>query len=174
MAVASIATAQAKGGLVDFFLKLSEGIEGESKDHKHAKEIRLESYSFGADQAHSAQIGAAHAAGLVRFKNFSFVKHVDKSSPKLLEHCATGKPITTATLTCRKAGGEQQDYMTIKLSEVLISSFSIGEENEDGYPTDSGSFTFAKIEFEYKEQKPDGTLGGAIKFGWDLKENKKL
>jgi type VI secretion system secreted protein Hcp len=25
------------------------------------------------------------------------------------------------------------------------------------------------IEFEYKEQKNDGSLGGSVKFGWDIK-----
>ena len=27
---------------------------------------------------------------------------------------------------------------------------------------------------EYKEQKADGTLGGAITAGWDLKKNEKV
>lgn len=39
-------------------------------------------------------------------------------------------------------------------------------------PQDQVSLNFAKIEVEYKEQKPDGTLGGAVKAGWDLKQNK--
>jgi type VI secretion system secreted protein Hcp len=30
------------------------------------------------------------------------------------------------------------------------------------------------MEVEYKEQKADGTLGGAIKAGWDLKANKPV
>ena len=39
-------------------------------------------------------------------------------------------------------------------------------------PLDQISFNFAKIEIEYKEQKADGTLGGAIKAKYDLKEMK--
>ena len=34
--------------------------------------------------------------------------------------------------------------------------------------------TYAKIETEYKPQKPDGTLGGAVTTGWNIKENKKV
>jgi len=39
---------------------------------------------------------------------------------------------------------------------------------------ESISLNFAKIEFEYKEQKADGTLGGAVKAGYDLKANKAV
>ena len=33
---------------------------------------------------------------------------------------------------------------------------------------------FAKLEMSYKEQKPDGTLGGEAKQGYDFSANKKL
>ena len=36
------------------------------------------------------------------------------------------------------------------------------------------SFNYGKMEVEYKEQKADGSLGGPIKTGWDLKANKKV
>ena len=35
--------------LVDYFLKI-DGIEGESQDSKHSKEIELESWSWGETQ----------------------------------------------------------------------------------------------------------------------------
>jgi len=28
--------------------------------------------------------------------------------------------------------------------------------------------------FDYKEQGADGTLGGVVKFGWNLKQNAKV
>jgi len=39
---------------------------------------------------------------------------------------------------------------------------------------DQVSLNFAKIEVEYKEQKADGTLGGSIKSGYDLKQMKEV
>jgi type VI secretion system secreted protein Hcp len=39
---------------------------------------------------------------------------------------------------------------------------------------DQVSLNFAKIEVEYKEQKPDGTLAGSIKAGYDLKQMKEV
>jgi type VI secretion system secreted protein Hcp len=35
------------------------------------------------------------------------------------------------------------------------------------------ALNFAEIDVEYKPQNADGSLGGAIKAGYDLKKNKK-
>jgi len=77
-------------------------------------------------------------------------------------------------LICRKAGKDQQEFLKITMSDVLVSSFQTGGSgSSDIVPTDQISLNFAKIEFEYKEQKADGTLGGGINAGWNVKENKK-
>jgi type VI secretion system secreted protein Hcp len=39
-------------------------------------------------------------------------------------------------------------------------------------PTESVSLNYAKIEFDYKPQKADGSLDAAKHFGYNLKENK--
>lgn len=159
---------------VDYFLKI-QGLEGESNDHKHSKEIEILSWSWGANQSGSFATGGGGGAGKVSMHDFSFQKLIDKSSPKLLLACAQGEHIKEAVLTCRKAGGEQQEYLTIKFSDILVSSYQTGGHGDgDVRPLDSISLNFGKIEFDYKEQKADGSLGGSVKTGWDLKANKKV
>jgi type VI secretion system secreted protein Hcp len=160
--------------LVDYFLKI-DGIEGESQDSKHSKEIELESWSWGETQTGTQRIGGGGGAGKVAMQDFNFVMSVNKASPKLMLACATGQHIPKVILTCRKAGGEQQEYLTWTFSDVLISSYqSGGTINGDVLPTDQISLNFSKIEVEYKEQKPDGTLGGSVKAGYDVKQNKEV
>jgi type VI secretion system secreted protein Hcp len=84
--------------------------------------------------------------------------------------CASGQHIANAVLTLRKAGKDQQEYTKVKFSEVLISSFQTGGSSGSINPSDQISFNFTKIEHEYKEQKADGTLGGTVKAGFDLKK----
>jgi type VI secretion system secreted protein Hcp len=144
---------------VDFFLKI-DGVDGESGDSKHKGEIELESWSWG-----ETQVGA-HSA-------IHIVTRVSKASPKLMQACATGEHYKKAVLTCRKAGKEQQEYLKITFSDLLVSSFQIGgSAGSSILPTEQVSLNFAKIEFEYKEQKADGTLGAVTKSGYDLKANK--
>ena len=157
----------------DMFLKL-DGIAGESADSKHKGEIDIESFSFGVTQAGTAARGGGAGAGKASFQDLHIVKKADKASPNLMLKCAIGEHIKEATLTVRKAGGEQQEYYKIKLSDLLVSSFQNTGSGDDSIPMESVSLNFAKVEFEYKEQDAKGALAGVVKSGYDLKANKKV
>ncbi|MGA2433845.1 MAG: type VI secretion system tube protein Hcp [Bryobacteraceae bacterium] len=160
---------------VDFFLKI-DGIEGESQDSKHKGEIEILSWSWGASQAGTASYGGGSGAGKVKMEDFSFFKRIDKSSPKLMLACATGQHIQGkgVTLVCRKAGKEQQEYLKVTFSDVLVSSYETSGSDKEAIPLDAIKLNFSKVEFEYKEQKGDGTLGGTVKAGYDVKGNKAV
>jgi type VI secretion system secreted protein Hcp len=158
----------------DYFLKI-EGVDGESTDAKHKGEIELLAYSWGESQAGTHAYGGGGGAGKVSMQDFNFTMRVNKSSPKLMLACATGDHLKTAKLTIRKAGGDQQEYMTVTFSDVLVSSYQTsGVGDGDSIPNESISLNFAKVEFEYKPQKADGTLDSPVKTGYDLKTNQKI
>jgi type VI secretion system secreted protein Hcp len=157
----------------DFFLKI-DGLEGESTDSKHKNEIELQSFSWGATQPGSAGHGGGAGVGKVQVHDFSFTKFFDKSSPKLFEACADGQHLPKVVLTCRKAGGEQQEYLKVTMSEVIISSLHEAGSEGNNLPMEQATLNFSKIEIEYKPQDEKGNLGGVIKGGWDLAQNKKV
>ena len=158
---------------VDYFLKI-EGIDGESTDDKHKNEIDIESFTWGESQSGAHAGGGGGGAGKVSMQDFHFVMKVNKASPKLLLACASGEHIKKAVLTCRKAGKDQQEYMKVTMSDLLVSSYHTGGAAHGSVlPTDQISLNFSKIEFEYKPQKPDGSLDSPVKAGWDVKANKK-
>ncbi|MEO5598770.1 MAG: type VI secretion system tube protein Hcp [Novosphingobium sp.] len=159
--------------VADFFLKI-DGIDGESADHKHKGQIDLMSFSWGESNGGTFSTGGGGGAGKVSFQDLHVSTHVSKASPKLMLACASGEHIKGAVLYVRKAGKDQQEFYNVKMSDVLISSYSSAASEGSPRPTDQFSLNFAKIEFEYKEQKADGTLGGAIHGGWDLKANVKV
>ena len=159
---------------VDYFLKI-DGIEGESEDAKHGKEIEVLSWSFSEQQMGSHSHGTGGGAGKVSMQDFHFTMNVCKASPKLFLACATGEHIKSAILTCRKAGKEQQEFLKYTFSDLLISSYSTGgSASGNVVPQDAISFNFTKIETAYKVQKADGTLGDEFKAGYDLKKNVKV
>ena len=157
----------------DYFLKI-DGIDGESTDDSHKGEIDLLSWSWGATQTGTFSRGGGGGAGKVDMQDFHFVMTANKASPLLMKACATGQHIKSATLTCRKAGGEQVEYMIVKMSDLLVSSYQTSGASGDGTPTDSTTVNFGKIEFEYKPQKADGSLDSPVKAGYDVKINKSL
>ncbi|MEP6946611.1 MAG: type VI secretion system tube protein Hcp [Acidobacteriota bacterium] len=156
---------------VDFYLKI-DGIKGESKDSTHSDEMQIQSWSWGESNSGSGTLGGGHGSGKVSMQDFHFVIDYGVHSPLLFKACAVGTHIPNAVLTCRKAGGDQVEYLTWKFTEVLISSYQTGGSAHGAeLPTDQCSFNFTKIEMIYKEQKSDGSLGGNVNAGFDIKTN---
>jgi len=161
---------------VDYFLKL-DGIEGESTDDKHKNEIELESWSWGVTNSgvghHSGSTGSG--AGKATFQDIHFVSKLSKASPKLFLASATGQHIPTAVVTCRKAGGDQQEFLTVKLSDLLVSSYQVGGSGHgDIVPVEQCSLNYSKVEWEYKQQDAKGSVGSPVKVGYNVAANKKL
>jgi type VI secretion system secreted protein Hcp len=82
----------------------------------------------------------------------SITKTVDKATPKLMEACATGKHVKEIKLTAARStdgkGGKPQDYFIITMSDVMVTSYSVGSGG-DALPMEAVSFNFAKVKVEY-------------------------
>ena len=155
----------------DIFAKIGD-IKGESQDDKHKDEIEVLSFSWGVTNAGVISSGGGGGAGKATFQDLSIIHHVDKASPLLLKACATGTHIKDATITHRKAGKGQQEYLIVKLNDVIITGVTHGGSSGQPY-SESVTLAFAKVNLEYKPQKPDGSLDAGIHFKYDLKANKE-
>lgn len=158
----------------DYLLEV-EGIKGESQDSKHKDHIDILSFSWGCINTGASSHGGGGGAGKAEFGDANFTKKADVASPKLMLACATGQHIKKATLHVRKAGGDQQEYYKVTMSDCLVSSFqSGGSAGGDSIPMEQVSFNYSKIEFEQKVQKADGTMQVGAKAGYDIKANKAV
>ena len=146
-------------------------IKGESRDAKHKDEIEVLSWSWGVSQSGAMGQGGGGGAGKASFHDLNFTHHVDKSSPVLMKACATGEHIKEATITVRKAGKAQQEYLIIKMADVLVTSVSMSVGAEGDATVEGVALAFAKVDLEYKPQKPDGSLDVGIHFKYDIKAN---
>jgi type VI secretion system secreted protein Hcp len=158
----------------DAFLKI-EGIPGESTDDAHKDWIELKSFNHGVLQPVSRTASSSGGATTERadFTAFNITKEIDLASPKLFEASFTGKHIREITVEIRRAGGDQQKYLEIKMEQVLISYFNQGGSDASGFPVEEVNFAPGKIKMTYIQQKRgDGTPGGNVAAGWDLTTNK--
>ena len=156
--------------MADYFLKI-DGIPGESQDPRHPGEIKLESFCWG--ESHLAHAGAASAASPA-IEDFHVVKYTDKASPLLMLATASGEHFRSAVLTARRPGTGPQGYLTITLSEVMVSSYHIEAPDGQTWPVDRVALSFARIEMAYRPQRPDGTVGAPVTAGWDVMANHKI
>ena len=155
----------------DIFAKIGT-ILGESTDVKHKNEIDVLSWAWGVTQSGTMAHGGGGGAGKASFNDFTFTHRVDKATPQLLKACATGTHIPDATITVRKAGKGQQEYLIIKMSDVLITGVAMSVAADGPTSAENVTLQFAKVDLEYKPQKADGSLETGIHFKFDIKANK--
>lgn len=154
----------------DIFAKIGD-IKGESLDDKHKDQIELLSWSWGVANAGAHAIGGGGGTGKATFHDFSFTHKIDRASPLLLQGCATGVHLKEATITRRKAGKGQQDFLVIKMNDVIITSVTESDDGGD-HRVEAVTLAFAKVDVEYRPQKPDGSLDAGIYFKYDIASNK--
>jgi type VI secretion system secreted protein Hcp len=154
----------------DIFAKIGD-IKGESVDAKHKDEIEILSFSWGVTNSATIKTGGG-GTGKASFQDLAFLHSIDKASPSLLRACATGEHIKEATITHRKAGKGQQEYLIIKMNDVIVTSVALSDTNS-GASSENVNLAFAKVDLEYRPQKPDGSLDAGIHFRYDIRANKE-
>ena len=159
----------------DMFIKIGD-VKGESRDKVHKEEIDVLAWSWGASNSGSMHIGSGGGSGKVSVQDLSFTKYIDKSTSVLWGKVCEGKHFPEATLVVRKAGGDQPvEYLKIKMTDVMITNISTGGSGGEDKLTENVTLNFAKFELEYQEQDEKGAKkGGAVKAGWNMKENVKV
>jgi len=134
--------------------------------------IDVLSFSWGVTQTAVYGAGASGKeakAGRADFSNLSIMKVLDKTSPLLADHCATGNILAKVYLVYDKPVGDKQaDYFRVYCKDALITSVQLSGSNEN--PTESVSFAFQGVEIGYKAENDDGTLAGAVCKGYDLEK----
>jgi len=147
-------------------------IQGESQDARHRDEIEVLSWSWGLSQPAGTGSGpgggGGGGVGRVSVRDLHFTHHVDKASPVLMTACAKGQHTARAVLSVRRAGAGQEDHLVITLTDVLVTAVSTSVDAEAGSTVEDVVLSFAKVDLEYRAQKPNGTLDSGVHFTHDL------
>ena len=145
-----------------------DGIEGPSTSKP--SHIDILSFSWGVNQTAVYGAGASGKeakAGRASFQDLTVMKVLDKTSPLLVDHCATGNILKSVYIVYDKpVGDKQDDYFRIYLKDALITNVSLSGSNDN--PTESVTFAFQAVEVAYKPEKDDGSLDAATPKGYNL------
>lgn len=161
---------------VDFFLKLSNNIKGESQDEIHRDEIDVLGWNWGLTQSGTTHLGKGGGGGKVNVADLHLSKYVDLATNDLIKRCASGEHIEEGELVVRKSGGTKPvEYMKIKMKHIMISSYNTGGQ-KDGLDRvqESLSLNFRSFEVTYTTQADDGSAGPESMAGWEIAENRPI
>lgn len=155
----------------DAFIKI-DGIDGESTDNQHNGWIELLSCGVTVSQKVSNTASSAGGASAERadFSDFSFIKQIDSSSPKLTLACAAGTHINNIVIEFCRAGTEKIKFLEYKLSNCIISRVEMVAQGD--FPVEKVTINFGKIRWAYMRQnRQGGGVMGNIAAGWDRQRN---
>ncbi len=133
------------------FMKLGD-IKGEATDADHKEWIIIESMS--SPMYRSVPAGAKdqqRTKGETTLGDIACSRQLDKSSTKLQEACANGTFFKEVEIHfCSTIKNKQEPYLTYKLSDVIVSSYSF-HGNSSGSPLPSEQITlgYTKVEWTY-------------------------
>jgi type VI secretion system secreted protein Hcp len=160
-----------------FFVKIEpqagQPLPGESAVAGHVNETDVLAYSWGVSNSGSTQSGSGGGTGKANFQDLSFTKFVDGISPSLFVACASGRRIENVVLkgTRRGSGNTLQEYLTMKLTDVIVSSISMGGPVGGARQTENITLNFSRVELTVRKLNPDGTLGAPVTTSWNLATN---
>ena len=160
---------------VDIFLKI-DGIDGESTDDAHDKWIEVLSYSHGVSQPVSGASGTGgRTGGRADFQDFIVTKTVDAATPDLNLACCNGKHISKIEVEFCLATEDKHKFLKYELENVIVSSISSsgGAGDLGSKPTETVSFAYGKIKWEYTPVDDTGSPGAAVDRTWSLEKNKQ-
>jgi type VI secretion system secreted protein Hcp len=155
---------------IDSFLKLGT-LKGESVVKGFEDQMQILSWGWGMTQTGTTHAASGGGAGKVEVHDLQVVKTIDAASPNLALSCAKGTHYDTAVLTMRKAGGTALEYVTLTLTDVIVSSYSVSESGGDQLQ-DTVALNFGKFKYSYQPQDNKGAKkGGAIDATYDIAKN---
>ena len=133
------------------YVKIGD-IKGESTDQDHKDWIFIEAMSSPIHR--SIPEGATdmqRTRGTTSLGDISFVRELDKSSPKLSEACANGTFYPEVEVHfCTTIKNKQQTYLSYKLKNVIVTSYSFhGNKTGNPLPTEDVTVGFTEIEWTY-------------------------
>jgi type VI secretion system secreted protein Hcp len=165
-----------------------EGVPGASTEKVHPGWIELTSWSWSTEKGPGTVVEKSGAgmektgagARKTRPGEMKVAMKADAQTRILEKSAATGQvfPKVVLEVLTTKPNQPGQVFLTIKMEDVVVSSFAMAEGGAamKGMPQARAAFSYAKVEIVYAPQKPDGTKGAVspAETSWDLKSAQKI
>jgi type VI secretion system secreted protein Hcp len=167
--VVTITTANAQTQMV--LVVDSNEFGGESEFSLNGRKgINVLAWSWGMSNSGTASFGFNNGRGKARIQNLNLTKYVDSASTAFMMSTVKGNPIEKATLYVNLEPNGL--YITIELTNLLVTSFSTGGQETEGLLTENIALDFEKVKVTYYEKTSTGTGSNVTHtFSWDVVKN---
>ena len=143
-------------------------IKGDVTETKHATWVELHSCQWGVGRGISSTVGssAERESTAPSISEIVVSKENDVASGKLMTEALSGDGQTVQIDFTRTFKDSQEIYLTLTLTNTIISGYSHSSSGER--PIETISLNFTKIQYTTNQMKPDGTQGDPDHVIYDL------
>lgn len=151
----------------DYFMEI-DGIPGESKDPFYQDWIDISQFGIGFETPVGSGPGGGTVAGPTRLKYLNFAMGPTKATAGILERLFRGQLTSRIELAIsRSVGGERQEYAEWVFEDSLFTSW---EQKSGEVPEELFTVLPNKVQYTYREFKPNGSVGGEFVASWDFQK----
>jgi len=158
-----------------------DGAEGNVTAKGYEKWIELSSLNFGVKRSINTKPGKVADRESTRptVSEVTLTKEMDKSSPALFTEACVGKAKPKVEVHLCQTGENISPFMQYTLENVLVSNYSVNHSSDDnqrktGYPTETVTLNFDKIEMKYTPYDEQHKAQSPIPAGYDLNTAQKI
>lgn len=158
-----------------------DSVKGEAKDEQHKDWIDVQHFCWQIVQPTENSVGGGGGIGKAVVRQLEVLARIDKAMPTMMKKCVEGTHLPAVTLGLRKAAESSEDYLLIKMQDVMLSAVEIaphiGTGAVEGNAVASGAmavlyrFSPSVVGVTCGEQLNTGALSAKVEFGWDVKKN---
>jgi type VI secretion system secreted protein Hcp len=161
------------------YLKYGTTIKGESLAEGHKGSdgwMEIGSVQWGCGRAISTPVGssAKREASAPSVAEVVVTKLMDSTSPLLAQEALIGKAVEATVELVETGEGKLETFLTVKLTNAMISSYSMSSGGDR--PSESLSINFTKIEYTYQgyddQHKADSAKKKSFMYDLTTAQNK--
>jgi type VI secretion system secreted protein Hcp len=143
-------------------------IPGDVTADGHVGWIEVNSFQWGVGRGISSPTGASadRESSAPSVSEITVTKATDISSTKLLNEAYQGEGVDAQLDFCKTDKGVLEVYMSYKLSDCMVSGYSISSGGDR--PSESLSLNFTKIEFKSTNMTDTNAAGSPDAVTYDL------
>lgn len=145
-------------------------IKGNVTASGYEGQIAVSSVHFGVARAVSMEPGnvSNREASKPSLSEITITKPADNSVAALFKESLTGSAGQEALITFVRTGTDKvQDFMTYKLTDCIISSYSISAQGDED-PVENISLSFSAIEVSYKDHDASNKTGNPQRAAYNI------
>lgn len=149
-------------------------VKGNVTAEGYAGQIAVSSVSFGVSRNVSMEAGnlSNRESAKPTLTEITITKVADNSVAAIFKEALTGSAGQEAVLTFVRTGTDKvQEFMTYKLTNCIVSSYSISAEG-DQEPVENIALSYSAIEVSYKDHDASNKAGNTQRVRYDVKAAK--